>query len=142
MTTPRRSPGRPLQFDDTARQQYLTAVTEGATLTEAARTVHLTVQAINKHARTNPSFAAALEVARTHGRKARAERMPHGESRYKHAACHCPICTTAATTARTKRRNRHTHTTPEDTTPDQAPVLQLPHAAAQKGQPLPLARAS
>lgn len=142
MTGPHRGPGAPLRFDDTARQTYLTAVTEGAKAFQAARLVGLTVQAINKTARTDSSFAAARDIARTHGKKARAERMPHGESRYKHAGCRCTICTPAATQARTSRRHRNTHPTRDDSPQEAAPILQLPHTASPTGDIPPLARAS
>lgn len=142
MTGPRRGRGRPIQFDDTARTAYLAAVTEGAKLSEAARAVGLTIQTINNHVRTDPSFAAAREVARTHGRKVRAEDAPHGESRYKHAGCRCDICTPAATQARTERRHRTTRNTGPDDPEETAPVLQLPPAALPTREVLPLARAS
>lgn len=142
MTGPHRGPGAPLRFDDTARRTYLTAVTEGAKAFQAARLVGLTVQAINKTARTDSSFAAARDIARTHGRKVRAERMPHGESRYKHAKCRCPICTTDATRERTSRRHRNTRPTHDDNPQETAPILQLPHTASPTGNLPPLARAS
>lgn len=142
MTGPHRGPGRPLQFDAATRAIYLAAVADGAKLTDAARHVRLTVQAINNHVRADSSFAAAREVARAHGRKIRAERMPHGESRYKHAKCRCPICTTDATRERTSRRHRNTRPTDDEQPTETAPILQLPHTASPTGNVPPLARAS
>lgn len=142
MSTPRRSPGPPITFDAHQRQKYLDAVTAGAKLQDAALTAGIAVQWVNRLAQTDPVFGTAFNTARTAGKKARLDKLPHGETRYIKAACRCPICTKEATANRTARRNRPQPDTDDNTSPDQRTILQLPTRPAQHGNPAPLAAAS
>lgn len=139
--SPARRRGRPPVYDDHHQTLYLKHIAEGATLNEAAATIGITPRGAAKW-RQNPDFAHQLDTARTLGKKARAENLPHDEYRYIHHGCRCDLCTEAATTARTERRNRTTHK--PDTTDNDTPatVVQIRNIPAQKGNPLPLARAS
>ncbi|MFB7592406.1 hypothetical protein [Streptomyces sp. NPDC056169] len=97
-----RGRGRPAQFTTEVREEFLRLVRRGDRLGVAAATVGVSVNVPTRHARKDPAFAAALETARRKGKDAR---TPHGEYRYNHLECRCPICTTAATAARTARRH-------------------------------------
>ncbi|HEX5569290.1 MAG TPA: hypothetical protein VFY14_20630 [Streptomyces sp.] len=100
----RRGRGRPVVFDQDARTRYLAALETGTTAGEAAALAGVSRNVPARHAKTDRAFADAVQVARELGRKARAERVPHGESRYNHHRCRCPVCRTEATERRTGRR--------------------------------------
>jgi len=138
--------GRPVTFTTTQRQVYLDAVTAGAKLSAAALTTGVTPQWAARVAKTDPGFGTALAAAREAGRKARQEKMPHGESRYNHAGCRCPICTQAATAARTERRHpTNTDSPPGNNRPDTGdqPRLTVIHnPRTTPAEPRPLAAAS
>jgi hypothetical protein len=123
-----RGRGRPLLFDTALREQYLTAVTTGMRLGDAAHHVGININLPHQHARTDPAFAEALDHARTLGKKTRDNNKPHDESRYTNQACRCTTCRTAATAARTGRR----HTTSENE--GDADIIDLPPPGAE---PLP-----
>lgn len=109
--------GRPVAFDATARAAFLDAVTAGAKLTEAAAKAGVSRNVAAQHAKTDPGFRAALDEAKARGRAVRAQSMPHGESRYNHAKCRCPVCCAKATAARTARRNAAEEEPPVTTQP-------------------------
>lgn len=138
---PLRGRGRPPLFDDTKRQQFLDAVTQGMRLGQAADHVGIDRRVPTRHARTDPAFGAALDQARAIGKKVRDEKKDHDESRYNNQGCRCDLCRAAATAARTGRR----HTQHED--PDQTPddpggqVYDLTQPASSNPR-FPLARAS
>ena len=111
--TARRSRGRPPLFDDTLRDRYLAAVTTGMYLKDAATHVGISENIPQRHARTDASFARALQAARAAGKKVRDENIAHGEYRHLHHGCPCEVCTRAARIARTRRR--YTATTDDDT---------------------------
>lgn len=91
-------------FDDTLRTRYLDAVTNGMRLGEAAAHVGISPDVPARHARTDPAFGRALTTAKTLGKKARQEDIPHGEYRYNCHKCRCDVCCTAATKGRAGRR--------------------------------------
>ncbi|MEW2393106.1 hypothetical protein AB0933_32570 [Streptomyces venezuelae] len=140
-----RGRGRPVNFDQTAREQYLTAVASGLPLADAAATVGITPQWANRVAATDPSFHTARDLAKKEGKRVRAEQLAHGEYRYNHHGCRCGICCTEASQARTERR----HAAAADATaaePQPPPeVIDLPQLAPGRGPseaPPLLARAS
>ncbi|MFJ7990297.1 hypothetical protein [Streptomyces sp. NPDC096351] len=101
-----RGRGRPAQFTPDAQQRFLDAVTGGSSVKDASALVGVHYNVPPRLARTNPAFAAALAEAKTAGRAARKEKLPHDESRYKHQGCRCPVCTKASTAGRASRRDR------------------------------------
>lgn len=109
-------------FDDTLRTQYLDAVTNGMRLGPAATHVGISPDVPARHARTDPAFGRALTTAKTLGKKARDEDIPHGEYRYNCHKCRCDVCCTAATTGRAGRRANPEHDTG---TPESAPPGQV-----------------
>lgn len=100
--------GRPPVFDEALRGRYLDAVAAGMPLGAAAAHVGITTNIPRRHERTDRKFTEALAEAKAVGRELRVEDVPHGESRYNNYGCRCPICTRAATAARTGRRHRDT----------------------------------
>ncbi|MGA4867529.1 hypothetical protein ACPB9J_33385 [Streptomyces lavendulocolor] len=108
MTTPRnsrgRGRGRPAVFDTTLQTRYLTAITTGMRLGEAAHHIGISVNVPTRLARTDPQFATRLADARAAGRKARADTKPHDESHYNNDSCRHPDCATAARKGRAHRR--------------------------------------
>lgn len=120
----RRSPdqgrGRPALFDTAAQAHYLKARADGATQAEAAAAAGVAVRTIRDAYTRIPGFRDQEKQAATAGRYAR---LPHGESRYNHLACRCPICTVAADTARVERRRRAKARTA--TARKEAPVVPL-----------------
>lgn len=141
MTNPRPGRGRPLVFDDGVRTAYLNAVTNGARLQDAATTAGISINLARQHARTDPRFAAALKEARALSRKARAENLPHDESRYINHKCRCTTCKKASAKARAGRRAEARQDTPEATT-GEGPVVVAMVPGGQPGVTFPLARAS
>jgi len=111
VTAPR-GRGRPVVFDQGARERFLAALTAGERLEDAARAAGVSRNVPARHAQADRAFAAALTEARATGRKARAERAPHGESRYNHQQCRCPVCRTDATRKRSGRPDRSTSQNP------------------------------
>ncbi|MFJ1993042.1 hypothetical protein [Streptomyces asiaticus] len=103
-TTARPGRGRPVAFTADARTVFLDAVAAGAKLHEAAQKAGVSRNVPAQHAKDDAAFRAALADAKTTGRQIRAQSMPHGESRYNHAGCRCPVCCRKATAARTARR--------------------------------------
>ncbi|MFD3336084.1 hypothetical protein ACFWV1_26070 [Streptomyces sp. NPDC058700] len=99
-----RGRGKPAEFIADVRSRYLDEVAAGAKLGEAAVFVGVHRNVPARHARTDATFAAALETAKARGRKARQDRTAHDESRYNHLGCRCRVCRTTATAARTGRR--------------------------------------
>ncbi|MBM9510024.1 hypothetical protein [Actinacidiphila acididurans] len=144
--------GRVALFDTAARELYLKTRADGATQAEAAAAAGVAVRTVRDAYTRVPGFRDAEKQAAVAGRYAR---LPHGESRYTHLGCRCPICTVAADTARVERRRRAK--TPTATARKEAPVVPLPpppdpdqpppHRAPDQATPgspevFPLARAS
>ncbi|MGW3403425.1 hypothetical protein [Streptomyces zhihengii] len=115
--------GRPPVFNAPTRRAYLNLVTTGTRLGDAAAHVGVSINIPRRYARTDPVFADELADARLLGKKAREEKIPHGESRHNHQGCRCGTCRACSTTGR--RIRRHTPK-PE---PEPAPVVQLPPPA-------------
>lgn len=106
MTARGRRPGRPVfVFDIAARRRYLAAVAAGARLADAAKAADIAPRTAQHTAKTEPAFADALATAKRAGKTVRAEQLAHGEYRYNHGGCRCPICTKAASEARGGRRH-------------------------------------
>lgn len=104
--TARRGRGRPALFTDTAQATYLKARAAGATQTEAAAAAGVAVRTIHDAYRRVEGFREAEQHAAATARKTRADDPDqHGEGRYNRG-CHCTICRTAASAARTERRAR------------------------------------
>lgn len=141
VTATRPGRGRPIVFDDGVRAAYLAAVTNGARLQEAATTVGISINLARRHARQDPQFATALKEARTLGKKAHAENLPHDESRYINHKCRCTTCKRASAVARAGRRAEARQDDPQPA-PDQGPVVVAMVAGGQTGVTFPLARAS
>lgn len=141
MTAPRPGRGRPVVFDEPARAAYLAAVTNGARLQDAAATVGISINLARRHARTDPQFATALKEARTLGRKAHAENVPHGEYRYINHKCRCTRCKRASAVARAGRREATRQDDPQPAA-GESPVVVAMVAGGQTGVTFPLARAS
>lgn len=140
-----RGRGRPVSFDQAARDRYLAAVAAGLPLADAAHTAGITPQWANRVAATDPSFDTARQLAKKQGKQARVEALPHDEYRYIHHGCRCTDCTAAATTARTARRHRDDPDTPTVNPPPPRQVIDLPQHPAHHGPseaPLLLARTS
>lgn len=115
--TGQRGRGRPATFDEPLRHTFLTAVTNGMTVTEAAAHVGLHRNVPTRHARTDPGFASRLADAKAAGRKRRIEDLPHDEYRYNVHGCRCPRCRAAATTGRAGRRADQPPAEGDDITP-------------------------
>jgi hypothetical protein len=148
MTTPRssrgRGRGRPAVFDTTLQTRYLTAITTGMRLGEAARHVGISVNVPTRLARSDPQFATRLADARAAGRKARADSKPHSEAHYNNDNCRHPDCATAARKGRAHRR-RTTPATRPDTSHDDhhhATVIDLEPATPKSPISLLLLKAS
>ena len=106
--TNRQHRGRPPVFDDMLRARYLEAVAAGMRLGPAAVHAGVHSNVPRRHALTDPQFAAALGHAKTQGRKAREEELPHDEARYNNQRCRCRTCRAAATAGRAARRGQET----------------------------------
>lgn len=140
-----RGRGRPVSFDQTAREQYLTAVAAGLPLADAAASVGITPQWANRIAAADPSFHTARDLAKKEGKRVRAEQLAHGEYRYNHFECRCDICCTAATQGRAGRRHAAASDTPAAEPQPPPDVIDLPQPAPDRGPseaPPLLARAS
>ncbi|MEU9947019.1 hypothetical protein [Streptomyces sp. NPDC047939] len=96
--------GRPVLFDDTARERYLAHVAAGLTLAESAAATPIHHNVPPRHARTDAAFGRALTDARAAGKKNRQENLPHDEYRYNCLQCRCDLCCTAARKGRAGRR--------------------------------------
>lgn len=92
-------------FDARAQTAFLDLVAAGERLGTAARTVGVHPNTPSLHASRSEVFAERFATAKQRGRAALLAAVPHGESRYNNHGCHCDTCRTAATTARTRRRN-------------------------------------
>lgn len=141
MISARPGRGRPVTFGDGVRAAYLAAVTNGARLQEAAATVGISINLARQHARLDPLFGAALKEARTLGRKAHAENVPHGEYRYINHGCRCTRCKRASAIARAGRREAARQDDPQPA-PGGGPVVVAMVAEGYPGVTFPLARAS
>lgn len=92
-------------FDARAQATFLDLVAAGERLGTAARTVGVHPNTPSLHASRNQAFAERFATAKQRARAALLAKAPHGESRYTNHGCHCDTCRTAATAARTRRRN-------------------------------------
>ena len=129
MTGRRLTRGRPVVFTDTLRARYLEAVTAGLYLKDAAAHIGIGHNVPQRHARTDPGFAAALKEARAAGKKVRDENIPHGEYRYNHHGCRCTNgCARDATKGRAARRQTSTETTDTGGQVIDLPPAQVPHS--------------
>jgi hypothetical protein len=99
-------------------------------LKEAAARIGISENVPQRHARTDPGFAAALKEARAAGKKIRIDELPHNEYRYNHHGCRCTNgCARDATKGRAARRRTTAETT--DTggqVIDLPPQVQVPHS--------------
>lgn len=137
---PRRGRGRPALFHAGARAAYLTARAAGANQQEAAAAAGVAAKTVRNTRAADAEFRAADDAARATGR---GKRLPHGESRYNHAECRCPICTKDASAARAARPDRDrkaTSTRGGDT--HVADVVPMPRSDEGSPESFPLARAS
>jgi hypothetical protein len=89
-----------------AQAWFLKAVASGMRLGPAAVHIGVGPNFARRQERTDPAFAEALAQAKLSGRILREADVPHGESRYINHGCRCPVCTRAASLARTARRHR------------------------------------
>lgn len=105
MSAPSRGRGRPALFDQDARARYLGALGGGATKKDAAAVAGVAAKTV-RNARTDPAWRDLEVAAYARGTAARRDHLAHGESRYNHHGCRCPICTRAATAGRTGRPDR------------------------------------
>ncbi|MGO1025597.1 hypothetical protein ACTOXX_34040 [Streptomyces rubiginosohelvolus] len=102
--TATRGRGRPTVFEPHTQTAYLDLLRHGLRLGEAADHLGISRATPNRARKTDPAFAAAMGEALEVGAKVRREGVPHGEYRYNVLKCRCPVCTRAATVARTGRR--------------------------------------
>ncbi|MFD8469023.1 hypothetical protein ACFV10_28445 [Streptomyces cyaneofuscatus] len=144
--TARRGRGRPTVFEPATRTAYLDLLRHGARLGEAADQLGISRATPARLQKTDPGFAAAVEEARAVGAKVRREGVPHGEYRYNVLECRCPVCTRAATQARTGRRTEANPATDAEESPaaagDVHPIRLGGAAVGESSTSFLLARAS
>lgn len=141
--TPGPGRGHPVVFDPHRREQYLAHIADGMKAHEAAVRAGVSRNLPSQHAAADPSFAAALTVAKAKGRAQRIDDMPHDESRYVNYGCRCPICTKDATTKRATRPDRRRPEPADHAAPPTRPeVIRMPNPPRTMLPSLPLARAS